>query len=114
MYRSSDMIVQSGLIRCSAQIHGYDDGSSLITLSSASKVSGKRPADLFHMDLLMNPENDDYVMYNNDNELPLGFTYDKAVNKNEWEGLSAVDKQKAMLQAVVIDRSGKDTREALP
>ena len=49
-------------------------------------------------------------MYNNDNALPLGFTYDKAVNKNEWEGLSAVDKQKAMLQAVVIDRSGKDTR----
>ena len=51
-------------------------------------------------------------MYNNDNALPLGFTYDKAVNKHDWQSLSAVDKQKAMLQAVVIGRSGRDTKEA--
>ena len=93
---------------------GYDDRSSLITLSSASKYLVSKTGGLVPYGFAYESENDDYVMYNNDNALPLGFTYDKAVNKNEWEGLSAVDKQKAMLQAVVIDRSGKDTREALP
>ena len=93
---------------------GYDDRSSLITLSSASKYLVSKTGGLVPYGFTYESENDDYVMYNNDNELPLGFTYDKAVNKREWEGLSAVDKQKAMLQAVVIDRSGKYTREALP
>lgn len=93
---------------------GYDDRSSLIALSSASKYLVSKTGGLVPYGFTYESENDDYVMYNNDNALPLGFTYDKAVNKREWEGLSAVDKQKAMLQAVVIGRSGKDTREALP
>ncbi len=92
---------------------GYDDRTSLITLSSASKYLVSKAGGLVPYGFTYESENDDYVMYNNDNALPLGFTYDKAVNKSEWENLSAVDKQKAMLQAVVIDRSGNDTKEAL-
>jgi uncharacterized membrane protein YfhO len=41
--------------------------------------------------------------YQNDYALPLGYTYDKSISYDEYRTLNALEKQEAMLQAVVLN-----------
>lgn len=43
------------------------------------------------------------LIYENEYALPLGYTYDSYITYNEYERLSAIEKQQAMLQAAVIE-----------
>lgn len=45
----------------------------------------------------------DYTVYENQYALPLVYTYDNAVKTSDIEHLNALEKQEAMLQAVVLD-----------
>ncbi|MCM1364571.1 MAG: YfhO family protein [Ruminococcus sp.] len=44
-----------------------------------------------------------YDIYQNKNFLPLTYTYDTYMSRAEWEKLSAVDKQNAILQTAVLE-----------
>ena len=44
-----------------------------------------------------------YEVYKNNNALPLGYTYDKIISKADYEKLTPIEKQQAMLQGAVID-----------
>lgn len=43
-----------------------------------------------------------YAVYKNAYALPLGYTYDASIGREAWQGLSAIQKQEAMLQAVYL------------
>lgn len=43
-----------------------------------------------------------YKIYRNDHALPMSYAYDKVISEDTWETLSAVEKQEAMLQSVVL------------
>lgn len=42
-------------------------------------------------------------LYENQYALPLGYTYDGYITRNDYENMSAVEKQEAMLQGVVLE-----------
>lgn len=93
---------------------GYDDRTYLLTLASTSGYIIPKSGGTVPYGFTYETENNEYVLYKNDNALPLGYTYDKAVNKSQWETLNYADRQKAMLEAVVISRGdGKDTKDTL-
>lgn len=43
-----------------------------------------------------------YKVYRNDDALPLAYVYDKMISEDVWNTLSAVEKQEAMLQGVLL------------
>ena len=48
-----------------------------------------------------------YSIYEDANALPLGYTYDKYLNRSVYEKLPAFAKQEALMQAVVVDDESK-------
>lgn len=50
-------------------------------------------------------------IYQSGNALPLGYTYDSAITRAEYEKLSSLEKQQAMLQGVVLDSVPTDTAQ---
>lgn len=46
---------------------------------------------------------DQYVVYENENALPIGYTYDSYMTSEEYEKLSVARKQQALMQCAVID-----------
>jgi len=53
----------------------------------------------------------DYEVYKNKYALPFGYTYDKSIPKAEYEKLSSVEKQQALLQGAVVDSSASNSLE---
>jgi uncharacterized membrane protein YfhO len=49
------------------------------------------------------------VIYENQYALPLGYTYDKKISEDYYNTLNSVEKQQAMLQAVVVDKPEQDS-----
>jgi uncharacterized membrane protein YfhO len=47
----------------------------------------------------------DYLVYENANTLPLGYTYENIIPKTEYKKLSAIEKQQALLQGAVINNA---------
>lgn len=47
----------------------------------------------------------EYRAYENENALPLGYTYDSYLPREEYEKLSVTEKQQALLQGVVLEES---------
>lgn len=45
-----------------------------------------------------------YVVYKNNNPLPLGYTYSTYIPQNKYEQMSSIDRQNAMLQGCVVDK----------
>lgn len=81
---------------------GYDDRTFMTELSGASYYVVPKSGGLVPYGYSYVTENDRYILYHNDNSLPLGYTYDKAVSDNEWNNLSYADKQELMMSAAVI------------
>lgn len=51
-------------------------------------------------------------IYQSGNALPLGYTYDSAITRADYEKLSSLEKQQAMLQGVVLDSVPTGTAQA--
>lgn len=51
-------------------------------------------------------------IYQNGNALPLGYTYDSAITRADYEKLSSLEKQQALLQGVVLDSVPTGTAQA--
>lgn len=52
-----------------------------------------------------------YAIYRNENVLPLAYTYDTIISENKWDTLSAVQKQEAMLQSVMLSGYDGETQD---
>ena len=50
-------------------------------------------------------------VFQSSNALPLGYTYDSAITRANYEKLSALEKQQAMLQGVVLNKVPTGTKE---
>ena len=50
-------------------------------------------------------EKKEYKAYRNNIELPLGYTYDSYIPRSEYEKMSVIEKQQALLQGVVMEDS---------
>lgn len=55
-----------------------------------------------------------YIIFRNDNALPIAYTYDTVIPESTWEGLSCVEKQEAMLQAALLtDYDGEMKKDGI-
>lgn len=50
-------------------------------------------------------------VYENDCWLPLGYTYDRWISREEYEELNVTEKQQALLQGIVLEDSGLEAAE---
>lgn len=55
-----------------------------------------------------------YCVYENQFALPLGYTYDGYISKNDYEKMSAVEKQEAMLQGMVLKEEQRGFKQISP
>lgn len=53
-----------------------------------------------------------YKIFRNDNALPVSYVYDAVISKDTWDRLSAVEKQEAMLQAVLLEEYDGETQDS--
>lgn len=94
---------------------GYDDRTALISLDSVLYYvapSGKAehlPYGMSYVDTVnikekatQNTAASYYEIYRNDHALPLAYTYNTILSEAAWRELSAVEKQEAMLQSVLL------------
>lgn len=93
---------------------GYDDRAALTALSSVKYYvvpkKDEAPAP-YGFTYLENTAGSGYKVYRNDYALPLAYTYDKAISEDRWNRLSAVEKQEAMLQAVLLAGYNGETQD---
>lgn len=54
----------------------------------------------------------EYRVYENENALPLGYTYTEVITREKYDKLSSVEKQEAMLQGVLLDKVPEGFEEA--
>ena len=87
---------------------GYDDRTMPLALSSVRYFSvpdsddAPVPYEFSYADSYKVNDNE-YKIYRNEHPLPLGYTYDSVISQEEWESLSAVEKQEAMMQSVYLE-----------
>lgn len=48
-------------------------------------------------------ETDTYTVYENENALPIGYTYDSYLTCEEYDNLSAIQKQQALMQCAILE-----------
>jgi uncharacterized membrane protein YfhO len=115
----TDYMKETELKETMPQLHeGYDDRSALLSLSSVLyyviPASDKMPVPYGYTyvetyDASGNVAGTEssssakYQIYRNDYALPIAYVYDTSIDGDTWEGLSAIEKQEAMLQAVRLD-----------
>lgn len=85
---------------------GYDDRAALLSLASVryfvTPDIDNAPVP-YGFTPLEQEVSGGYQVYRNDHALPLAYTYEKALSRSAWEQLNAVEKQEALLQAIVLD-----------
>lgn len=92
--------------RCSWMIKGYELRSQLETLANVRyyiKPESSITDVPYGFDLV--ERSGDYDIYENSYALPFGYTFKKTLSLESWLKLNAVEKQEALLQAVVLDET---------
>lgn len=100
---------------------GYDDRSSLMTLASvlyytapSGQVSGFPYGYTNKREICVGKTTEadlSYVVCKNDYALPPGYVYDGYLSVDQWEALSSVEKQEALLRAVVLEEYQGEVKE---
>ena len=91
--------------RISWQLLGYDERAELETLANVKYYvaqdwyTGYLPYG-FEYDQTV----DGYKIYKNKYALPFGYTYKDSISYEDWYELNSVEKQEAMIKAVVLDK----------
>lgn len=98
----------SGSFRSTNCYRGLDNRIILDSLANVKYQIGDntlKENPFYGYTLLQTPqtEHSPYRIYQNQNMLPLGFTYDRYLPRSDYEQLDPVQKQTAMLQAAVLD-----------
>lgn len=92
--------------------------SELLTLSSVKYYASRSPEQsqwpygFQKVDEITKGEDTDAIL-KNENWLPLGYTYDRYILREDYDGLDAPHKREAQLQAVVLDAS-PDAADVVP
>ena len=90
--------------RLSWQLIGYDDRAELESLANVKYYvqtdgyAGIVPFGFEYADTV-----NGYKIYKNDYLLPFGYTYDSSISYDDYEKLNMVEKQKAMMQSIIVD-----------
>jgi len=88
-------------------INGTDNRAILGTLMSVKYLVAKPDESAFvPFGYQLIHEDAEYRLYRNDYHLPLGYTYSKSISADVYKNLSVLDKQEALLQAVVLPGPG--------
>ena len=92
-------------------VHGYAGeirAAEFQTLSGIRYYASRNsdqwdwPYGFHEVDRITNGENTDVIL-ENENWLPLGYTYNKYMTREDYKQLSALDRRQAQMQAVVLD-----------
>lgn len=94
--------------------NGYDDRTALMALASVFYYvhpAGKNYSLPYGYKKIKNIPDKDYTIYRNKYTLPYGYTYKNFIPEEKWEKLSAIDKQDALLQGIVINNYNGKVKE---
>ena len=96
------------------RFRGYDDRSSVIALSSVNyyiinnETMKKDESKMFipygFSQIDVSSLSSKYLVYKNQNTLPLGYCYDTLIDGEEWRSYNPVQKQEAQLDAAYIEK----------
>jgi len=87
------------------QIAGYDDRSVLESLSNTKYyIATNNYSGLIPYGFSLNTTIDDYRIYQNDYVIPFGYTYKNHISYDDWQHLDMIERQEAMLDAVVLEK----------
>ena len=98
----------------SQEYTGYDSRTVQTTLASVryyvvpANVSAPVPYGFTYVD---NGIDERYCVYRNDYALPLSYTYESCMLKDDWKALSAVEKQEVMLKTCVLEEEENVVRQ---
>lgn len=95
--------------------NGYDDRTALMALASVFYYvhpAGKDYSLPYGYKKIENISDKNYTIYRNKYTLPYGYTYKNFIPEEEWEKLSAIDKQDALLQGIVLENYHGKAKEA--
>lgn len=102
------MLETANNIYCDSIIDGLDNRTMLETLAGVkyfvTTESGKITKPFgFDSKAKTRKSVENYKVYQNSNALGLGYTYDKYISRSDYENMTAVERQQALMQGVVLD-----------
>lgn len=59
-------------------------------------------------------QRDSWILYKNQNALPIGYTYDSYITRDEYDNLSSVEKQEVLLQSVLLEKDADNIKKGTP
>lgn len=105
-YRNENGVSENPLLYC---FTGFNNRTILSTLNSVKYLVADQGYDGYKkMGDYQVKGGMTYPIYQNQNALPLGYTYDQAISTKAYNHLSTQAKQEAMMQAVVLDTKQSD------
>lgn len=99
--------LENPTLRFACQYEDNNERAALNALSSVKYYITKRTINVpFGYKELKtdHPFEDGSIIYVNEYYLPLGFTYDSYITSSEYEELTALQKQEALMQSIVLDK----------
>jgi uncharacterized membrane protein YfhO len=109
--------LQNASLRCANQYLGMDDRSFLLTLNGVkyyiTNDSFKVPYG-FTLKQHVTDNAQNFYIYENKYALPLGYTYDSYLTYEQYEKLTALEKQEALMQCIVIEKDSKTIGQGNP
>ena len=93
---------------------GYDNRCILNTLANVAYYIA--PADYegyIPYGFVYEKEADGYKLYKNENALSFGYTYDSFITYEEWEKLSQIEKEEALMHDVVLNKEGSGIKPSV-
>ena len=91
------------------RFYSLDSRGTLLTLGNVSLYTIPNDKDgIIPYGFSFKKQLPNYKLYVNDYALPFGYTYSKAISYDKWNSLNAVEKEAALLDAVVLE-NGNDT-----
>lgn len=88
----------------------FENDPYLTTLTAAKyAIVIDKPNYMFGYEKTETPDGCIGDVYENQYSLPLGFTYDSAISKQEYDSLSVMDKKRMLLKSVVLENELPDT-----
>ena len=98
--------LELGSVHQNCNFRGLDSRSALLELASVRYYTmpegGAAPAPAGFA-LNESLSTDEYDVYENENALPIAYTYSKYITRESFDALPAVEKQEALMQAAVLE-----------
>jgi uncharacterized membrane protein YfhO len=94
-----------------------DDRSYLLTLNGVKYYITEDPQQVpygFTLKQHVTDVTQNFYIYENNYALPLGYTYDSYITNEQYEKLSALQKQEALMQCIVIEKDSKTVGQGNP